>query len=139
DDIRVVEAEINLDIGLGLAPRRRRARIEQQSRIPARNREGLAARMPDRVVERDAGQIAGAAQPVHKGLIDVAALVVQLAARCSTVEPPNDLAISVAADAQRGVGAGDQKRSREAAYSDRRVERTGLRTKPWHERPRRPG
>src|SRR5437899_1981 len=92
--------------------------------------------MPNRVVERDTGQVAGAALPVRIGLVDVAALAVERTADGRPLQVPQDAAVGVAADAQRGVGAGDQKRSREAAGGNWRVKRTRLRAEPRHIWPR---
>src|SRR6516165_12288899 len=76
--------------------------------------------MADRVVERDAGQVAGAADAVGKGLVGIAALAVELTGGGCTLDKIYKAAVGVAADAQRSVGAGDQKRPREAAGDDRR-------------------
>src|ERR1700730_4058741 len=88
--------------------------------------------MRNRVVERDAVQVAGAAVPVEKGVVDLAALVIEL----TTVRRAADKTLGVgpddAADAQRGVGAGDQKGSRKAADRHRRSRRPGLGSKTRH-------
>ena len=74
-----------------------------------------------------------AAQPALIG-VGLAALAVERTAGAGTVKPPDDVGPGDAADAQRGVGAGDQKRSREAAGGDRCCGRAGLRPKPRHKR-----
>src|SRR5205085_11512888 len=81
DRVGVRGREVELDIGLDLAIGARRARIEEEAALLAREIPFRAAamRQPDRRtragregvgVERDAGQVAGAALAVDKGLVE---------------------------------------------------------------------
>ena len=108
DNICVVVAEIDFEIGLGLAPGGRGPRIDQQTRLSPGNTKRLAAPLPNRVVERDAAQISGAALPLGEDKAS-GALAIELATGGGTLDVPEGLPIGEAADAQRGVSAGDQK------------------------------
>src|ERR1700737_3122502 len=88
--------------------------------------------MRNRVVERDAVQVAGATVPVEKGVVDLAALVIELPTVRRAVDKPLGVGPGDAADAQRSLGPGDQKRSREAADRHRRSRRPGLGSKTRH-------
>src|SRR5205823_744703 len=129
DRVRIRRREVELDIGLDLAVRARRARVEEDAALLAgeiplgaaamskadrrarAGREGMA-------VERDAGQIAGAALAVDKGLVE-GALAVQRAANGTAFQVPDHRPDALAADAQRHLGARDHERAREAARHDR--------------------
>src|SRR5438132_6493926 len=87
--------------------------------------------MPDRIVERDTGQTSGATQPIGTGA-GIAALAVERAAILRALDPVHHMGVDEAADAQRRLGAGDQKRSREAAHRDRRRRRPSLRPESRH-------
>src|SRR6202011_619018 len=78
--VGVFTAPIPFDIGLDLTPGRRGPGIDDDARGARRDVKGRAARMSDRVVERDAGQIAGAARSVVEGVIDLAAPGIELTA-----------------------------------------------------------
>jgi len=133
DGIRVVVAEIDFEVGLSLAPGGRGPGVNQETRLSPRDDECRAAMQRYRVVERHAAQVPGATLPFREDKT-LAALAIELATGGRTFDVPKGAGVGEAADAQRGVGARDQKRSREAA-ADRRYPRhlfMGLRAKPRH-------
>ena len=69
DDSLIGGGEIHFDIGPDLSPGGRGAGIEQQAARSRRNVERPAARMRNRVVERDAGQVPGAARTAPTGTV----------------------------------------------------------------------
>src|ERR1700730_3848991 len=132
DGVGVVDRPIPFNIRLDLAPGGRGSGVDDDARGAWRDHEGRAARMRNRVVERDAVQVAGATVPVEKGVVDLAALVIELTAVRRAVDKPLGVGPCDAADAQRSLGPGDQKRSREAADRHRRTRRPGLGSKTRH-------
>ena len=100
DRVGVVDRPVPLDIGLGLAPGGRGAGINYHARSARRDVERRAARMRNRVVERDAVEIARAAWPIEEGVVDLPALVIQLTAVRRPIHVPLDSGPHLAADAQ---------------------------------------
>ena len=129
DRVGVRGGEVKFDIGLDLAIGARRARVEEDAALLAgeiplgaaamskadrrarAGREGMG-------VQRDAGQVAGAALAVDKGLVE-RALAVQRAADGATLQVPHHGPDALAADAQRHLGARDHEGARETARHDR--------------------
>jgi len=100
DDIGVVVGEIEFDIGLGLTPGRRGPGVKQEARLFPRDLGGAAApAIADGVIERDGGQVAGAALPIRKCRIGVAALAIELAVRRRASDIPEHAGIGETADA----------------------------------------
>src|SRR5439155_23993290 len=129
DRVRIRRREVELDIGLDLAIGARRARVEEDAALLAgeiplgtaavgkADRRARAGRQ-GMGVERDAGQIAGAALAVDTGLVE-GALAVQRAAEGATLHVPDHRPDALPADAQRHFGARDHEGTRETARHDR--------------------
>src|SRR5262249_7775787 len=117
-----------LDTRGGLLARDRPSGATRRGKTPRRvwaRREGVR-------VQRDAGQVAGAASSVSIDLVE-RALAAQRAAGGMTFQPPYYRANPLPADAQRHLGAGDHKRAREATcqYRPAGSARRGGRWR-WH-------
>src|SRR5207253_8498239 len=121
--------EIEFDIGLDLAIGARRAGVEEDAALFAREMPTRTARMgvADRrawtgregmSVQRDARQVAGAALTVIVRLI-VRALAAECPADRIALQVPRHRPHALAADAQGHLGPRDHKRARETARRDR--------------------